>query len=177
LREATRATHARMHELAPFVRIATARLDCQGYAGVLSALWRYHTAIGLAAAGHGLGPLSSSARRTILLEADLAYLGSPERPRPPAWVLSSQEQALGALYVAEGSMLGGRVLARQLDYLFGREPDGRRFFIGRADDRASWQRLNDALAGDLRDDAAIAAAIQGAQASFALFEQCLMDDR
>jgi hypothetical protein len=47
---------------------------------------------------------------------------------------------LGALYVVEGSTLGGRHLARNLDPLLGStESAGRRFFLGRgADTNAAW---------------------------------------
>jgi len=71
-------------------------------------------------------------RRLADLEADLAYWGQP-RPAP-AWGgpdLDSPAQAVGCLYVLEGSNLGGRVIYRQLQASLKIDRErGARFFHG-----------------------------------------------
>ena len=73
-------------------------------------------------------------RRSALLLDDLAFLGAPAAPLPAPPVLPalrSAAQALGCLYVTEGSTLGGRELARRLDHLLPPGSDaGRRFLLG-----------------------------------------------
>lgn len=80
---------------------------------------------------------------------------------------------LGALCAAEGSMLGGRVLARQLDDLFGSDEDGRRFFLGSVDDRVNWARFIDVLKEAWAPCRPLDLAISGALRTFKWFEQCL----
>ena len=69
--------------------------------------------------------------------------------------LGSAAQALGCLYVIEGSTLGGRELARRLDHLLPRDSDaGRRFLFGHgARHGAMWREFCAALerCGDTPD--------------------------
>ena len=113
-----------------------------------------------------------------LLETDLTSLGaSPSRARLN-WTALSREALYGALYVAEGSALGGRVIARQLDYLFGDAAEGRTFFRGDGDTgsggdaRLGWRTFLRSLAQDC-DEASMPQLLAGAEASFALFERCV----
>lgn len=57
--------------------------------------------------------LPASRERTSLLAADLADLGEP-MPRPFDFGLATSDEAWGALYVIEGSRLGGAMLARRV---------------------------------------------------------------
>jgi heme oxygenase len=170
LRTATHATHIRLHGLAQFRAIAEGRLDREHYAELLRSLHAYHTAIADAAEAGGLLHLSTSPRRRSLLEADLASLGAFPSAKRPTWTARSREALYGALYVAEGSALGGRVIARELDYLFGDAAEGRTFFRGASDTGPRWRAFLSALAQDC-DEAAMPGLIAGAQASFALFER------
>lgn len=57
-------------------------------------------------------------RRAHFIPADLADLGAATQPLPlSSWLppLATEAQALGVLYVLEGSTLGGQVIARQLE--------------------------------------------------------------
>jgi heme oxygenase len=172
LRSATHATHIRLHGLGPFQAIADGRLGRPGYAELLRSLHSYHAAIAAAAAEGGLLDLSASPRRRALLERDLASLGACPSVGRLTWTASSREALYGALYVAEGSALGGRVIARQLDYLFGNTADGRTFFRGDSDIGPRWRAFLGALARD-SGEAALPELIAGAEASFALFERCV----
>lgn len=55
-------------------------------------------------------------RRTPVIEADLRALGHalPDRPEAKGPALADVPEALGLLYVLEGSTLGGRVIRKQL---------------------------------------------------------------
>lgn len=175
LREATQATHERMHLLPQFRAIEAGQLDRQGYMRLLTALLAYHSAIARVAGEAGLGALSSSARRCEHLERDLQFVGGTHSTLDRQELDGAADRAivLGSLYVAEGSMLGGRVIARQLDYLFAGEPKGRSFFIGTRDDDTHWRQLLAALDASNDSEKTLQAMISGAEASFAHFGRCI----
>lgn len=119
-----------------------------------------------------LSGISSALPRLALLRSDLDFLGG-EVPGPVDWHPGTGEAVLGALYAAEGSMLGGRVIARQLDSMFGAGQQGRRFFIGDKSDRPNWSRLLAVLEETCAHPPALDAAIRGAICTFDWFEQCV----
>ena len=162
-----------MHGLPPFRAIEAGELPLERYRVLLSSLYRFHEALGAAAEASGLSTLSSAGRRLKLLAADLEALGASPPPPAPAAATGSAMAALGALYVGEGSMLGGRVIAGQLDYLFGTAPEGRRFFLGSDEDKFAWRRVVAALDATGNDAESLEEQIDGAEAAFALFERCM----
>jgi heme oxygenase len=85
------------------------------------------------------------------------------------------ERRLGALYVVEGSALGGRVLCRGLDRLLGVEAiEGRRFFAGRgAGTGDAWRGFLDRLATVGPEPIGRAALVSGAIETFEAFETWL----
>ncbi|HZF94376.1 MAG TPA: biliverdin-producing heme oxygenase [Allosphingosinicella sp.] len=173
MRDATAATHLRMHGLPAFRAIEEGRLGFPDYARLLAALARFHGAVGAALEAGPCARFSSAGRRLAALRRDLAHIGAPPPGAPAEWTLPSGGGALGALYVAEGSMVGGRVIARRLDYLFGTAAEGRTFFAGTAEDRPAWRRVL-ALLGEQRvDEAGRAEMARGAEACFALFEESM----
>ncbi len=172
LREATHATHIRLHGLNQFQAIAEGLLDRTSYAALLRSLHAYHAVIASAAEAGGLLHLSTSPLRQSLLEADLAALGSAPSHDALTWTAPSREALYGAIYVAEGSALGGRVIARQLDYLFGDAAAGRTFFRGAGDTGPRWRAFLAAL-DQASDEHAMPQLVAGAEASFALFERCV----
>lgn len=174
LRDATHGAHMRMHELEPFRAILEARLPLKEYLRLLQSLLVYHSAIATVAAQFGWSHLSSGARRLPLLQADLLSLEGSERGQAVEWKPSSPEEVLGALYAAEGSMLGGRVIAGQLDYLFGSSSTGRNYFVGSPDDGANWRNLLAVLEVSCASAADLERATSGALLSFELFEHCVM---
>jgi len=99
------------------------------------------------------------------------------RPLPAFPVPASRAEALGMLYVLEGSTLGGRELAKRLDHLFGPGTiAGRRFFSGRAADTGrAWRAFLDRLERAEIDAATSAEVIAAAQETFAAFEQWVED--
>lgn len=87
----------------------------------------------------------------------------------------SPDHVLGARYVVEGSALGGRGMARQLDPLLGAGViAGRQFFSGHgADTGLVWRDYLALLAMEPRSVPQCGAIIDGANTTFAEFEQWL----
>ncbi|MCW8087771.1 biliverdin-producing heme oxygenase [Sabulicella glaciei] len=108
LRQATRAAHDAVDEA--FGAYAMAGRD--GYTRFLRA-----QASVLPAMEHDLDPsalLPPWRGRGPLLEADLAALGEAMPPPAPLALPPGEAARLGAIYVLEGSRLGGAMLARQV---------------------------------------------------------------
>lgn len=104
-----------------------------------------------------------SRRRGALLVADLAGLGfAPPAPVGRPW-LATPAQAIGALYVLEGSRLGGALLKRSVPPHLPSE------FLGGMCS-ASWQALLVLMDAMLDSSEKLAAAIETARRVFGLFE-------
>ena len=113
LRDLTRAEHAEVDELFSLFDIS----KDAGYRAFLSALSSAHLSIEAALDAAGAASIVddwSARRRGHLVRADLADLGleagHPAGPPP----LRTDAEMLGAIYVLEGSRLGGAVLATRL---------------------------------------------------------------
>lgn len=103
-------------------------------------------------------------RRTPLLLRDLAALGVvPEGVRDFP-VPQSSEALLGAIYVLEGSRIGGKFLERQIS------PDFPRAFLS-SHESASWRSFLAILEERLQSTAQIDAAIASAKSVFVFFEK------
>jgi heme oxygenase len=89
--------------------------------------------------------------------------------------LEAPEALLGALYVVEGSALGGVALARRLDGILGEGVlDGRRFFSGRqAETGAAWRDYLQRLSAASEAPKDRATAISAANKTFEVFERWL----
>lgn len=104
-------------------------------------------------------------RRLHLLRDDLRALGAapeglPACPPPP---LHGPAEAMGSLYVMEGSTLGGRVILKRLDAL-GLPPESCRYFAGYGDATgAMWKLFLHRLEAVPDTDAVL----RGARATFA----------
>ena len=173
LRNATAATHERMHALKPFREVEDEALPLSSYRRLIAGIQYFQSAASYTARAAGLVAHSSARARLRLLAMDLEHLNVAALPAPSVRQSTSVLTALGWLYVAEGSMLGGKVIARQLDYLFGKKPDGRRFFLGTAEDASSWTLLCRHLDGLDPDEDEVEQMIAGAEAGFAFFEASL----
>jgi heme oxygenase len=176
LRAATDAQHQRLHHLPAFTALAEGRIALPDYAALLQRKLGFHAALearlehvpGLDAFGLDV----AARRRAQLLRADLRWLGVSEAvPLAPLPALRGAADAMGALYVAEGSTLGGRELARALDGLLPAGEEGRRFLLGHgARHGAMWRDFCAAIERCGTDPASRAAMIAGAVATFAAFE-------
>lgn len=165
LRAATTAVHERLHEAPAFVAIAEQRLGLPAYADLLSKTAAFHLTIG---AELGLDP-----QRRDRLGDDLDALGAAV-PLPLSWRAPQSPAArLGCAYVAEGSAIGGKVIYRQLDYLFGDSALGRSFYQGSPSDSSRWRSLCSDLEAAGEEPSAVGEMIAGANETFRLFENIL----
>jgi heme oxygenase len=89
----------------------------------------------------------------------------------------TQARRLGALYVVEGSTLGGRQLARNLDVLLGSGiTEGRRFFLGRGSATAAgWNVFLAHLTAAGSTRAARHEIVAAAVMTFGIYEEWLRD--
>lgn len=120
LREETRSEHHAIEGIMPFARPG---FDRAGYQALLERFYAFYQPLEekfLDSADLRERGFDYSARvKTPLLEQDIRNLGGePARVAPaPASALpafSSSDELLGALYVVEGSTLGGQVLSKNL---------------------------------------------------------------
>lgn len=173
LRSATAVVHERLHAHPGLAAVQAGTINLRAYTALLSRLYGFHHAFELTA---GLAP-----QRTNWLESDLAALGFDDDkraalPRCAAFSeVAQHEYILGALYVVEGSALGGRGLARQLDDLLGVGiVAGRHFFGGNgAETGRVWRDYLARLAAVPDVEMKWATVVEGATDTFAIFEQWL----
>ncbi len=176
LRVATHDVHERLHHIPSFAALAEGRLTRGQYAALLRRKLGFHVALEQRLSdGPSVEPFGvdlDARRRSHLLRADLAWLGEPDAtPLPLLPPFDSAAAALGALYVVEGSTLGGRHLARALDAILPPGEEGRRFLLGHgARHGEMWRACCDAIERCGASPAARAAMLRGALDTFAAFE-------
>jgi heme oxygenase (biliverdin-IX-beta and delta-forming) len=182
LRDATRVLHDRAEAHA---ETAVGGIDAAAYARLLAALLPLYGGIEEALESfHEWSRLDPpldivARRRSQLLVADLHTLGvEVQEGREHAAAaprLELFDHALGALYVVEGSRLGGRVLAaRIVGGSRSIEVDAFRFLRSDGFDvGGSWRELRASLAAYAVDPPTRARVVAGATETFACFEQQL----
>lgn len=130
LRQSTTEVHERLHRHDGFAAIQSRTIGIAAYRNLLIRLYGFYVPFE--------GEALIGKDRSTWLEEDLCALGLelvtirslPKCACVPD--LDNAEKRLGALYVVEGSALGGRHLARALGPLLGDDiTAGRRFFLGR----------------------------------------------
>ena len=173
LREATAAAHERLHHHPGFAAIQDGTIDLAHYRSLLVRLYGFYVPFEAAAGIAG--------DRSNWLRADLAAVGGYALATIPRCTslarLDTQARQLGALYVVEGSTLGGRHLARNLDRLFGSPVmEGRRFLLGRGSSTAAaWNVFLSRLAAAGSTRAARDEIVEAAVTTFSIFEEWLRD--
>jgi len=184
LRVATQDAHGRMHLHPGFRAAAAGSLTLAEYRDLLARLFGFHEAFDAAfpsAPAAFARAIDLHARsRSEALAQDLAALGVA--PRIPALPLcataprpKSEPQWLGALYVTEGSTLGGTEIGRTLERAG--FPDNRRHFFTAYGERRSemWRGFLARLETHADDPAAADAAEAAALDAFARFEAWMAD--
>lgn len=173
LRSDTAAVHESLHFHPGLAAVQSGTITLSAYTALLSRLYGFHRPFELKA---GLEP-----HRTNWLESDLAALGvaADKRAALPCCAAFPEtalhEYILGARYVVEGSALGGRGLARQLDDLLGvGVVAGRHFFSGYgAETGRVWRNYLSRLEAVPDVGMKWATVVEGATETFAIFEQWL----
>jgi heme oxygenase len=146
LRAATSAAHARLHRHPGLSAAAAGVIDIDAYRALLIRLYGFHRAFDAAVSASFIS--GAGAPRSGLLESDLAALGI-SRDRLAVLRLCATlspmieaPRALGALYVVEGSALGGARIARALAPLLAPfDGAGCRFFSNDGGERRRWPEL------------------------------------
>lgn len=170
LRAATHDIHERLHRQPALAAVQDGTIDRVAYRRLLARLYGFHIGFERAA--------RIKPERSVWLERDLVALGlgPEERAALPLCrgfpALALPEAQLGALYVVEGSALGGVALARGLEGLVGAGVlDGRRFFSGHQSETGSaWRAYLARLSAPSHTVEQQATIIATAIATFALFE-------
>ena len=171
LREATAAVHERMHDHDGLHAVKCGMIDRPSYTQLLCRLYGFYNAFERET---GLGDMRSQWLRKDLdalgFDASLSekILDCTDIPR-----LGTAHRRLGALYVVEGSSLGGRQLARGLDHLFPPgQTAGRLFFLGHgAQTGAVWRGYLAELAAVPPDPHTQTEIVDAATDTFAVFER------
>ncbi len=172
MRLATDAAHQRLHRHSGFAAVQEGTISRTDYTKLLVRLEGFYIAFeAVTRTGND---------RSDWLAQDLETMrgehwpgNSAQRPIMPK--LDGEHGVLGALYVVEGSALGGRGLARGLDHLLGSgQLNGRRFFEGRGSSTGpAWRDFVSRLEFFTKEPAAQAAAIDAAVSTFSVFETWL----
>ena len=117
-------------------------------------------------------PLLAARRRGQLLTLDLTWFGADASGEARATLPEMRDDAslLGAMYVLEGSTLGGQVIARHVERVLGLTAgQGNAYFRGHTEQTGQlWKEFCDALRTKLPDSEADAV-IAAAKAMFGVF--------
>ena len=179
LRAATAPAHRALEDDLDWrTRVAT----LSGYRDLLARLYGFH-AVWESAIGAGLADEAFLAprRRLIRLAEDLGHLGlSPGTvaalPKPAPPVLADPAAATGALYVLEGSTLGGQLIGRHIAGLYGFSGDGLTYYRAHGDAAgAMWSAFRRRLERFADDPVAEASLTGTAVATFTAMRQWLCD--
>jgi heme oxygenase (biliverdin-IX-beta and delta-forming) len=169
LRESTRSLHLAVEEAADLPASVRSASD---YADLMRGYWSAHAVVhdGLAAPELraewvALGIDVDAHDRRSELRADLLALGLTT-VRSPAAQRPTIAQAVGQLYVVEGSAIGGRFIARGLTE---RLPGLPMAFLAGTNRAAAWRAVRTAI--ERLPGSALPELVDGATAAFTLFLQ------
>lgn len=178
LRDSTAEVHARLEGLPIFSPVLAGQARTADVVRLLEAYHAFHTSASLnLEVGYReleeLGVNAPAHSPLALLAGDMDALGGAlpvhiavERPSP-------EPQAVGWVWVVEGSILGARVIHRALDSLFGRGLEGRRFFQPMPDSGMRWLAVCSGIEMYGRGQDALAYMAEGAHQAFACMERSL----
>lgn len=176
LREATAPAHAAVEALPHMNALAQGQLAPAQYAQVLQRHlaivepWERAHAPWLASlAAHGW----TYRRRGPALRHDLQQLGIDAPLAAEPMSVSARAQAWGQLYVIEGSLLGGRVIARAFRAAQPALAEALAYFDLGSDDPGAWRRFQACLEAALPAADQRRAAVAGAQQMFDRFHHQL----
>ncbi|CAA7625737.1 biliverdin-producing heme oxygenase [Magnetospirillum sp. UT-4] len=172
LRDSTRADHALVESLPRMRRLFADDFRVDEFRDLLTRMLALHAPLEAVLAvdpGAAVGYLP----RVPLLQAGLAALGADPALARPAAVpeLGNAASRWGALYVIEGSILGGQLIHRHICRLFPDLPPAAAAFYLPYGDAAGpqWQRVRSALDAALASPAQLDRAVTAARATFAAF--------
>ncbi len=171
IKEATKADHLALEK--QVVKRLKAIESGKDYAELLKYFYAYFSKVEAAVAPFitsELLPDYSERRNASYIKADIEALGETLEGLPQAQApeVSNLQQALGALYVLEGSIMGGRIIVEMLAKAG--ITQGVSFFSGYGPETGvKWQRFTSVLNAQAQTDQEQQQAIDSAQQTFARF--------
>jgi heme oxygenase (biliverdin-IX-beta and delta-forming) len=174
IHKALRAGTAQAHDRVDAAFAAFDLTDRDSYAAFLRAHADVVFPLEATLPGERVTPDWEERKRGALLKEDLAFLPRPVRPEPVEGPASASDALganadlsaiAGALYVLEGSRLGGRFLVRQVPHGFPRA------YLDADQAPEKWRNLLDRLETILYQPAALQSALTAAHQVFAAFER------
>ncbi len=179
LRAGTRDAHDRIEAIPGLGILLAPELSAGAYIAALKALYAFQAGLHkrLPPLLRGIAGLNWPEHEVLqALTDDLTWFGvALPRPVSGPRMINDSCTAIGALYLLEGSQLGGRIIGKAVAKSLSVSPGrGGSFFCGRTADNARhrWQAFCTVLAqeGERLDAAGCARVVAGAQASFAYLE-------
>lgn len=119
LRADTRQWHRGVESLPLFKKLLCAHITVEDLRNTLTVLYQFYAQIEPSLQAHF--PEQSALpyqAKTAALAADLAILGASLPPLATSLAISDRAMAWGARYVLEGAVLGGNLIARQLEKIY-----------------------------------------------------------
>lgn len=176
LKECTAEAHRRLEAEGMLARLVSPDLSIDEYRLVLVRMLGYVEPMeeALSAAAADLRLDVERRRKAHLISADLRALGydaSSIRSIPRCTALpdiSSVDAALGALYVMEGSTLGGRIICKRVGRSLDLDPEsGAGYYHGYGTDTGvMWKELSNAIRSRLAGGGSVSAMAASADAVF-----------
>lgn len=179
LRAATSAVHARLHRHSGLSAAASGVIEIDLYRALLIRLYGFHRAFDASIEEYAYLLGDDTPSRSSLIESDLSAFGVAPEGVPLCEKLPrvrNEAQALGALYVVEGSSLGGAIIANALKpVLAPLKGAGCRFFSNDGAKRGGWRRLLAKIETLHGQPELERAATDAAISTFQLFEDWMRD--
>jgi len=176
LKEATQTNHQQL-EKALVGRMKATRSE-QEYIDLLKIFYSYFGGLEIMinqVIDAGLLPDSTERRKTQALANDLQFLVSavPQQASGDSLpALNSHLQALGALYVIEGSTLGGKIISKMMQQQMGLDVQALTFFTSYGDrTEQMWDTFKEALNHQAKNPEQEAVVIAAANETFLKFRE------
>lgn len=171
IKEATKTPHQEV-EKKVVLRIKSIRSEAD-YADLLKHFYAYFNAVEHAVAPYITSevlPDLADRRNASYIKADIEALGETVNDLPPAVApeINNLAQAIGALYVLEGSIMGGPYIVKMLEK--GGLTKGFSFFSGYGEASGQkWAAFTEVLNSIAKNETEEAEALQSAHETFARF--------
>ncbi len=156
LRTATESAHASIERVPALRRLLSPDLTVDDYVATLRHLRAFQGSLepllALRLRGASLAERLLDGHQLAALDADLAWFHAVPLQPPLLHAPASLAAALGALYVLEGSNLGGRVIGKHVARTLGVRPGSGGSFhcgLGAQDARGRWQILKEAMRAEV----------------------------
>jgi heme oxygenase len=177
IKEATKDAHLQLEK--KVVQKLKAIRSNQDYADFLKHFYAYFNHVEKVIAPYitkEVLPDYAQRRNSLYLKNDIEALGADVKELPATTVpaITNTIQALGALYVMEGSIMGGSIIVKMLEK--GGVTEGVSFFSGYGEATGQmWGTFVGVLNGQARTEADEAQAIETANATFVHFSDVFAD--